>query len=75
MFAGIKLYTNFTKSIRRKTLKIKNMSTIEKKANYILNVCKQKNRSLKYCLDYAVWITSNDQEEKEICALIRKLYK
>jgi hypothetical protein len=51
------------------------MSTIEKKANYILNVCKQKNRSLKYCLDYAVWITSNDQEEKEICALIRKLYK
>jgi hypothetical protein len=47
----------------------------QKKANYILAVCKQKNRSLEYCLDYAIWISINDNEMIEIQEIIKQLYK
>ena len=51
------------------------LTIAEKKANYILNVCKQKNRSLQYCLDYAIWISQNDQEMIEIQNIIKECYK
>jgi hypothetical protein len=45
------------------------------KANYILNICKERKRSLAYCLDYAIWICVNDTELKEVQSIIRECYK
>lgn len=57
-------------------MKTQNTLTIaEQKASYILAVCKQKNRSLDYCLDYAIWISKNDEEMIEIQNVIKECYK
>ena len=53
----------------------KTLTIAEEKANYILAVCKQKNRSLQYCLDYAIWISENDNEMIEIQNVIQECYK
>jgi hypothetical protein len=56
-------------------MKTENLTILHEKANYILNVCKQKNRSLQYCLDYAIWISKNDNEMIEIQKIIKENYK
>jgi hypothetical protein len=45
------------------------------KANYILSICKERKRSLAYCLDYAIWICTNDTELSEVQTIIRECYK
>jgi hypothetical protein len=54
---------------------MKTLTIVQEKANYILSVCKQKNRSLQYCLDYAIWISKNDNEMIEIQKIIKENYK
>jgi len=45
------------------------------KANYILSICKERKRSLAYCLDYAIWICTNDTELSEVQTIIKECYK
>lgn len=53
----------------------KTLTIAEEKANYVLAVCKQKNRSLQYCLDYAIWVSQNDEEMIQIQNAIKESYK
>jgi len=68
-------------SLLKQNTKTTNMATqmtltiAEKKANYILAVCKEKKRSLDYCLDYAIWISKDDTEMIEIQNVIKECYK
>ncbi len=52
----------------------KNRKSISK-ANYILSICKERNRSLQYCLDYAIWMCISDTELKEVQEHIKLKYK
>ena len=47
------------------------MTTLNQKANYIINMVKSVGKNLDYALDIVSWYTNNDREDKEVSDIIK----